>query len=235
MSACAPCDEDDTTNNGDNGAETGAAATETVEVGIIYSETGPLAAYEAQYRGGLEAGIDYATEGTVEVHGTTIELTYRDDTGNQDTALSTARDLIGQDYQILVGTVVSGIAVAGRAGRAERSALHLRTCRRRRGHRVNDYTFRSGRQSLQDVATAGSFLEGEDQSLPRWTHSEWIGPWSSATRWEHSWPWCWPTGTPSGSLPSSWSMAVCRCCRRRESVPTRSPRRSSGPRLTGWR
>ncbi|MDQ3358099.1 MAG: ABC transporter substrate-binding protein, partial [Actinomycetota bacterium] len=101
MSACAPCDEDDTTNNGDNGAETGAAATETVEVGIIYSETGPLAAYEAQYRGGLEAGIDYATEGTVEVHGTTIELTYRDDTGNQDTALSTARDLIGQDYQIL--------------------------------------------------------------------------------------------------------------------------------------
>jgi hypothetical protein len=112
MSACAPCDEDDTTNNGDNGAETGAAATETVEVGIIYSETGPLAAYEAQYRGGLEAGIDYATEGTVEVHGTTIELLYRDDTGNQDTALSTARDLIGQDYQILVGTVVSGIAVA---------------------------------------------------------------------------------------------------------------------------
>jgi len=30
---------------------------------------------------------------------------------------------------------------------------------------VNDYTFRSGRQSLQDVATAGSFLEGEDQSV----------------------------------------------------------------------
>lgn len=173
MSACAPSDEDDTTNNGDDGAETGAAATETgaaatetVEVGIIYSETGPLAAYGEQYRDGLEAGIDYATDGTGEVDGTTIELTYRDDTGNQDTALSAARDLIGQDYQILAGTVVSGIAVALAEQAEQNEVLYISgPAAADAVTGVNDYTFRSGRQSLQDVATAGSFLEGEDQSV----------------------------------------------------------------------
>lgn len=167
LSACAPSSDDNT--SGDGGQSTGAAGGEgpdTVKVGIIYSETGPLAAYGEQYKAGLEAGIDYATDGTGEVDGTTIEITYRDDTGNADTAVAAARDLIGQDYKILAGTIVSGIAVAMAEQAEQNEILYISgpaAVDALTG--VNRYTFRSGRQSLQDVATAGAFLEGEGQKV----------------------------------------------------------------------
>lgn len=162
VSACAPSDGD----GGDADAADGSAGGESVQVGIIYSETGPLAAYGEQYRDGLEAGIDYATDGSGEVDGRAIELTYRDDTGNPDTAVSAARDLIGQDYQILAGTVVSGIATALAEQAEQNEVLYISgPAATDAVTGVNDYTFRSGRQSLQDVATAGSLLEDENQSV----------------------------------------------------------------------
>lgn len=168
LSACAPSSDGDDDSD-DGGQSTGAAGGEgpdTVKVGIIYSETGPLAAYGEQYKAGLEAGIDYATDGTGEVGGTTIEITYRDDTGNADTAVAAARDLIGQDYTILAGTIVSGIAVAMAEQAEQNEVLYISgpaAVDALTG--VNDYTFRSGRQSLQDVAAAGAFLEGEGQKV----------------------------------------------------------------------
>ncbi|QDO90318.1 ABC transporter substrate-binding protein [Ornithinimicrobium ciconiae] len=177
LAACAPSDSNDDSNgdNGsnDNGSNDDTAATaedagggEPFKVGIIYSETGPLAAYGEQYKAGLEAGIDYATDGTGEIDGREVEITYRDDAGNQDTAVAAAKDLIGQDYKILGGTIVSGIAVA-MADQAEQNeilyisgpaAVDALTG-------VNEYTFRSGRQSLQDVAAAGAFLEGDSSKV----------------------------------------------------------------------
>ena len=175
LSACAPSESDDSgegdngSAGGDAGSETAAAGgepTETVKVGIIYSETGPLAAYGAQYKAGLEAGIDYATEGTGVINGKEIEITYRDDTGNQDTAIAAAKDLIGQEYQILGGTIVSGIAMAMAEQAEQNEILYISGPAAVDGLTgINDYTFRSGRQSLQDVATAGSFLEGDSQKV----------------------------------------------------------------------
>ncbi len=167
LAACAPSTSGDTSNGNDDSSDGAAASAdagggEPFQVGIIYSETGPLAAYGEQYKYGLEAGIDYATDGTGAIDGRDIEITYRDDGGDQDTAVAAAKDLIGQGYQILGGTIVSGIAVA-MADQAEQNeilyisgpaAVDALTG-------INDYTFRSGRQSLQDVAAAGAFLEGE--------------------------------------------------------------------------
>ena len=165
---CAPSDNDsDNGNNGnsDNGdtASTGDAGAEEssdpVKVGIIYSETGPLAAYGEQYRAGLEAGLDYATDGTREVNGAPLEITYRDDAGNADTAVAAARDLIGQEYQILGGTVVSGIAVAMAEQAEQNEILYISgPAAADVVTGINEFTFRSGRQSLQDVATAGAML-----------------------------------------------------------------------------
>src|SRR5690606_28829471 len=144
----------------------GGGGQATVKVGVTYSGTGPLAAYGEQYKAGLEAGIDYATDGTGEVDGTTIEITYRDDTGNADTAVAAARDLIGQDYKILAGTIVSGIAVAMAEQAEQNEILYISGPAAVDAHTgVNRYTFRTGRQSLQDVATAGAFLEGEGQKV----------------------------------------------------------------------
>ena len=147
---------------GDDGEDEAPAGGGTAKVGIIYSETGPLAAYGKQYREGLEAGIDYATDGTGEINGTTIELTFRDDAGNPDTAIAAARDLIGQEYKILGGTVVSGIAVALAEQAEQNQILYISgPAATDVVTGINEYTFRSGRQSLQDVATAGALLEGE--------------------------------------------------------------------------
>lgn len=171
VAGCAPSVTETSTTEaggGDNGSAASAPAGGeeeaggTVNVGIIYSETGPLAAYGKQYKEGLEAGIDYATGGTGEVDGTTIEITYRDDAGVPDTAVAAAKDLIGQGYQILGGTVVSGIAIAMAEQAEQNQILYISGPAATDAITgVNDYTFRSGRQSLQDVATAGAMLGDE--------------------------------------------------------------------------
>ncbi len=161
VAGCAPSSSE----GGDGGDAAGGGEESsggTAAVGIIYSETGPLAAYGEQYRQGLEAGIDYATDGTGEVDGTTIELEYRDDAGNPDTAVAAAKDLIGQDYRILGGTVVSGIATAMAEQAAQNEVLYISGPAATDAITgVNEFTFRSGRQSFQDVATAGAMLDDE--------------------------------------------------------------------------
>jgi branched-chain amino acid transport system substrate-binding protein len=169
LAACAPSQSEQSGSGNeppstDDGGSTSDAAAqgggEPIQVGIIYSETGPLAAYGKQYREGLEAGIDYATEGTGEVDGRAIEITYRDDAGTPDTAVAAAKDLIGQDVKVLGGTVVSGIAIAMAEQAEQNEILYISGPAATDAITgVNDYTFRSGRQSLQDVATAGAMLE----------------------------------------------------------------------------
>ncbi|MGM0929405.1 MAG: substrate-binding domain-containing protein [Actinomycetota bacterium] len=156
VSACAP------TTGGETAGAAGEAssAPESINVGIVYSESGPLAAYGAAYYQGLQAGIDYATEGTGEVNGTKLNLTYHDDGGDPDKAVNVAKDLIGKDYKILAGTVVSGIALKLAEQAAQNKVLYISGPAATDALQgINEYTFRSGRQSLQDVATAGTFVE----------------------------------------------------------------------------
>jgi len=154
LSACAP-----SPGSAGSGGGAGGAA-ESVNVGIVYSKTGPLAAYGEAYYEGLQAGIDYATGGTGEVDGTKLNLTYHDDGGDPDKAVSVAKDLIGQDYKILAGTVVSGIALKLAEQAAQNKVLYISGPAATDAIQgINRYTFRSGRQSLQDVATAGTFVD----------------------------------------------------------------------------
>ena len=140
----------------------GADATdvgEPVKVAMLTSQTGPLAAYGAAYTAGFEAGLDYATDGTGTVDGRELDIEWADDQGNPDAAVSKAKDFIGQGYQILAGTVVSGIATALAEQAAQNEILYVSAPAAADAITgVNDYTFRSGRQTYQDVATAGTFI-----------------------------------------------------------------------------
>ncbi|MFC5788249.1 amino acid ABC transporter substrate-binding protein [Agromyces tardus] len=130
-----------------------------VAIGMITSQTGPLAAYAEAYTAGFEAGLDYATDGTGEVDGRPLDITWEDDQGNPDTAVAKAKDLIGQGTQILAGTVVSGIATTLAEQAAQNKVLYISGPAAADAITgVNDYTFRSGRQTYQDVATAGTFI-----------------------------------------------------------------------------
>ncbi|MCP2263124.1 substrate-binding domain-containing protein [Promicromonospora thailandica] len=152
LAACAPTAA--TTGGSD---DDGAAP---VDVGIVYSESGPLAAYGAAYKEGFEAGLDHATGGTGTVAGHEITVTYHDDAGDPEKAVSQAKDLIGKGYQILAGTVVSGVALPLAEQAEQNKVLYVSgpaAVDTLTG--INRYTFRSGRQSLQDVAAAGTFVD----------------------------------------------------------------------------
>lgn len=160
LAACAPTADAPSTGDDGSSAGTGPAS---ITVGVITSETGPLAGYGKQYLDGFKAGLDYATDGTGEVNGTTIEVLYRDDAGDPDTAVTIAKELIGEGVNILAGSASSGVALALAEQAAQNRVLFLSGPAAADAITgINEYTFRTGRQSAQDVATAGTFLDDLD-------------------------------------------------------------------------
>src|SRR5689334_19451779 len=136
-------------------------AAASYNVGIVYSRTGLLAAYGAEYIEGLKLGLSYATQGTNKVNSKSINLTLVDDKTDPATAVNAAKDLIGQGYKILGGSVSSGVALQVAPLAAQNHVLFIS------GPAASDlvtgankYTFRSGRETLQDVETVTSFLKG---------------------------------------------------------------------------
>jgi branched-chain amino acid transport system substrate-binding protein len=131
-----------------------------VPVAIITSETGPLAAYGQAYLNGFAAGLDYATDGTGTVDGRELDISYSDDAGDADKAVTIAKDVIGQGTQIIAGTVSSGVALGLAEQAAQNEVLYISGPAAADAITgINGYTFRSGRQTYQDVATAGTFID----------------------------------------------------------------------------
>ena len=130
-----------------------------VKVGLVYSRTGLLADYGKQYRDGFMAGLDYATKGTGKVAGHRIEVTEQDDAGDPGKAVSAAKSLIGKGYKVLAGTTDSGVALQMAPLAAQNKVLYVSgPAATDAVTGINDYTFRSGRQSYQDILTAGTML-----------------------------------------------------------------------------
>src|SRR3954452_6934505 len=94
----------DTASGGGDGAA-------PVKVGLVYSQSGPLASYGKQYIEGFKAGLDFATKGTGKVGDRKIELTEADDAGDPAKAVSAAKDLIGKGTKIIAGSTSSGVAL----------------------------------------------------------------------------------------------------------------------------
>lgn len=155
LAACAP-----STGSGGAPAATDDAGPTEVTVGIVTSETGPLAGYGKQYLDAFKAGLDYATDGSGEIDGTTITVEYRDDAGDPDKAVTAVKELIGSGVDIIAGTASSGVALAVAEQAEQNQVLYISGPAAADAITgINDYTFRSGRQSAQDVATAGTFLD----------------------------------------------------------------------------
>jgi branched-chain amino acid transport system substrate-binding protein len=137
----------------------GAAAPSTVNVGVITSKSGLLGLYGNEYLEGFKIGLDYATHGTGIVNGRKIVATDYDDAGDPAKAVATAKDLIGQGDKIIAGTVWSGIALQLAPIAKENNVLYIS------GPAAvdaitgaNRNTFRSGRQTYQDVLSVGTVL-----------------------------------------------------------------------------
>lgn len=144
---------------GGGGAEGDGGADGPHKVGLVYSKSGPLAPYGAQYKAAFEVGLDFATDGTGEVGGQKIEITEKDDAGDPAKAVSAVTDLIGQDNEIIAGSTASGVALQVAPLAQDNKTLFISgPAAADAVTGANDYTFRSGRQTYQDVATAGTML-----------------------------------------------------------------------------
>ncbi|WP_055589350.1 substrate-binding domain-containing protein [Peterkaempfera griseoplana] len=156
----AGCAKAGTAGTAGDGAGGGTeAAKAPVKVGLVYSRTGPLAAYGKQYLEGFKAGLDYATKGTGAVDGHPVQITEQDDAGDPAKAVSEAKDLIGKGYKVLAGSTASGVALQLAPIAAQNKVLFISgPAAADQVTGINKYTFRSGRQSYQDILTAASFI-----------------------------------------------------------------------------
>ena len=142
---------------GGSAAESGGSAGaegsgEPIPVGIVFQTTGPTGLYGEQVRDGLEAGLDYATDGTGEVNGRPVEFRFADDGRDPTKAISAFTEMVGQGVQVFGGTVDSGIAVQLGTLAEQNQVLLIG------GNSVgdgltglNEYTFRSSRQIAQEA------------------------------------------------------------------------------------
>jgi branched-chain amino acid transport system substrate-binding protein len=130
-----------------------------VKFGLIYSQTGPLASYGKEYIDGFTIGLKYVTHGTGAVNGHKIVVSTNDDAGDPAKAVTIAKDLIGQGYHIIGGSASSGVALQVAPVAAQNKVLFISGAAAGDGVTgINKYTFRSGRQSAQDVLTAKAMI-----------------------------------------------------------------------------
>ncbi len=130
-----------------------------VKVGLVYSQSGALASYGKQYIDSFKAGLAQATGGTNKVGGRAIEVLEADDAGDPAKAVSAAKDLIGKGAKIIAGSTSSGVAVQVAPVAAQNKVLFISGPAASDALTgINRYTFRSGRQSYQDVMAAKSFI-----------------------------------------------------------------------------
>lgn len=143
----------------DQQAGTTTAAGAPVKVAVIYSKTGALSAYGQEYLAGFQAGLSYATGGTGSIDGHEIQVTYTDDGGDPAKAVAATKQYVGEGDKIIAGTTDSGIATQLAPLAAQNKVLYISGPAASDAITgVNKYTFRSGRQTYQDVATAGTFV-----------------------------------------------------------------------------
>ena len=137
----------------------GEAAKAPVKVGIVYSRTGALAGFGNEYAQGFRLGLRYLTKGTNTVNGHKLQITYVDDGTDAAKAVAAGKDLIGQGYKILAGSTSSGIALQmGQLAAQNRILFVSGPAASDAITGLNRYTFRSGRQSYQDVLDAANFI-----------------------------------------------------------------------------
>lgn len=93
-------------------SEGGSAGDDTqVRVGLINSYTGPLASFGPAWEAGYRAGLKVLTDDTMTVDGHTIVIEKKNDNSEASTALSAAKELLGEGVRMIVGPASSAVVV----------------------------------------------------------------------------------------------------------------------------
>lgn len=134
---------------------------DTLKIGVLTDHSGALSIYGFEQTQGFELGLQYATDGSMEVAGRPVEIVVRDNGGDIDTALEQARELIeSEGVEVLVGTVSSTVTLNLQASAAEYETVLLAgpsAFQGITGQFFNEYTFRVCRNSYQDAFAVANY------------------------------------------------------------------------------
>ncbi|MGD6833758.1 substrate-binding domain-containing protein [Sutcliffiella halmapala] len=149
---------DSDSSNGDNGKK-------VIKVGVLASLTGALETYGKQTVQGFELGLEYATEGTMEVNGHKIEFVVEDTETKPEVAIQKATKLLEEDeVDFLVGSSSSGdtLAVLPLAEEYEKVMIvEPAVADSITGADWNKYIFRTARNSSQDAVAGAAAIAGK--------------------------------------------------------------------------
>src|SRR3954451_13304865 len=133
-------------------ARVDAGKATAVNVAFLYSKSGGLSAFGGEIYDGFRAGLAY-TKGKCGNY--TINPTYIDDATDPTTAITAFKNQVGQGVKIVAGTASSGIALQLGPLAAQNNVLYITSGAASDAITgLNRNTFRSGRQTLQDVIDA---------------------------------------------------------------------------------
>ncbi|MFN4101279.1 MAG: ABC transporter substrate-binding protein, partial [Pararhodobacter sp.] len=134
---------------------TAPAMADDIRIAHIYDRTGALEAYAAQSQIGLMMGLEYATEGSMQVNGQDLVVTEYDSQLRPDLGRALLAQAFGDDdAHIAVGPTSSGVALAMLPIAEEYERILLvepAVADSITGSDWNRYIFRTGRNSSQDA------------------------------------------------------------------------------------
>jgi branched-chain amino acid transport system substrate-binding protein len=146
-----------------------AAQQPPLKIALIYGKTGPLEAYARQTEAGFMLGLEYATQGKMEVLGRKIQVIIKDDQLKPDMGKAALEQAYGDDkVDLAVGTTGSAVALAMLPIAEEYKKLLIvepAVADQITGDKWNRYVFRTGRSSMQDALAAAATLKDENINI----------------------------------------------------------------------
>lgn len=136
-----------------------------IKIGVLASLSGALESYGKMTQRGFDLGLEYATDGTMEVNGRKIEVIYKDTETTPKVARQRALDLLdGDKVDFLVGSSSSGdtLAVLPLAEEYKKiMVVEPAVADSITGSEFNKYIFRTARNSSQDAVAGAAAIAGE--------------------------------------------------------------------------
>ncbi len=150
-------------------ASTLGASAEDIKIAHVYGKTGALEAYAKQSHTGLMMGLEYATDGTMEIDGRKIVVIEKDTQLKPDIAKGALAEAYGDDeVDVAVGPVSSGVALAMLPVAEEYEKILIvepAVADSITGANWNRYIFRTSRNSSQDAIANAVALGQEGVSI----------------------------------------------------------------------
>lgn len=140
-----------------------SAQAQDIKIALIAGKTGALEAYAKETETGFMLGLEYLTNGKMEINGRKIKVIVKDDQSKPDMGRSLLAEAYGDDkVDLAVGTSSSGSALAMLPVAEEYKKILIvepAVADAITGDKWNRYIFRTSRSSMQDAIAAASTLK----------------------------------------------------------------------------